>query len=71
MQEPNWRRLGPVEQFADKALQQLRVGTLTIALSDRDGEFGAISGVCNHVGGPLGDGTLRDNLTPQETTNLD
>ena len=61
MQEPNWHRLGPVEQFADKALQQFKIGTLTIALSYRDGEFGAISGVCNHVGGPLGDGTLSDD----------
>ena len=61
MQEPSWHRLGPVEQFADKALQQLKIGTLTIALSYRDGEFGAISGVCNHVGGPLGDGTLSDD----------
>ena len=61
MQEPNWHRLGPVEQFADKALQQFKIGTLTIALSYHDGEFGAISGVCNHVGGPLGDGTLSDD----------
>jgi nitrite reductase/ring-hydroxylating ferredoxin subunit/multimeric flavodoxin WrbA len=29
-----------------------------VALTYRDGEFGAISGVCNHVGGPLGDGEL-------------
>jgi multimeric flavodoxin WrbA/nitrite reductase/ring-hydroxylating ferredoxin subunit len=29
-----------------------------IALSCRGGEFGAISGVCNHAGGPLGDGHL-------------
>ena len=29
-----------------------------IALTHRDGEFGAISGVCNHVGGPLGQGRL-------------
>jgi nitrite reductase/ring-hydroxylating ferredoxin subunit/multimeric flavodoxin WrbA len=61
MEEPNWHLLGPVEKFSDKALQQLKIGKLTIALSYRDGEFGAISGVCNHVGGPLGDGTLSDD----------
>jgi nitrite reductase/ring-hydroxylating ferredoxin subunit/multimeric flavodoxin WrbA len=61
MKEPNWHLLGPVEKFSDKALQQLKIGKLTIALSYRDGEFGAISGVCNHVGGPLGDGTLSDD----------
>src|SRR4029077_10719474 len=61
MKEQNWHLLGPVEKFADKALQQLKIGKLTIALSCRSGEFGAISGVCNHVGGPLGDGTLSDD----------
>jgi len=61
MKEPNWHLLGPVEKFSDKALQQLKIGKLTIALSYRDSEFGAISGVCNHVGGPLGDGTLSDD----------
>ena len=29
-----------------------------LAISFRDGKFGAISNVCNHVGGPLGDGRL-------------
>ncbi|MFN0055307.1 MAG: Rieske 2Fe-2S domain-containing protein [Planctomycetales bacterium] len=61
MQTTAWHRLGKVEQFADRALQQITIGELTIALSYRDGEFAAISGVCNHVGGPLGDGTLSDD----------
>jgi len=61
MQEPNWHRLGPAEQLAGKTLQQLKIGKLAIALSYREGEFGAISGVCNHVGGPLGDGTLSED----------
>lgn len=58
MQSANWHRLGPAEQFQDPPLRQLQIGDLAIALSFRDGKFGAISGVCNHVGGPLGDGTL-------------
>ncbi len=29
-----------------------------VALVYKDGEFSAISGVCNHVGGPLGEGSL-------------
>ena len=60
MQEPNWERLGRVEQFTDKPLQQVTIGDRVIALSYRDGEFGAISGVCLHAGGPLGEGTLGD-----------
>ena len=61
MQDPNWHRIGPVEQIAAKELQQLQIGKLTIALSYRDGTFAAISGVCNHVGGPLGEGKLSDD----------
>src|SRR5262245_20280277 len=61
MQEPTWHRIGPVEHLADKGLQQIKIGKLTIARSYRDGVFGAISGICNHVGGPLGEGTLSDD----------
>ncbi len=57
----DWRRLGRAEELARRPLQQVVVGTLPIALSFRDGEFGAISGVCNHVGGPLGEG----HVTPE------
>jgi len=53
--------MGPAEQFRDPPLRQIKIGDLAIALSYRDGTFGAISGVCNHVGGPLGDGTLSDD----------
>ena len=61
MSEPHWHRLGPADQFKDPPLRQLRIDRLSIALSYRDGEFGAISGICNHVGGPLGEGTLSED----------
>lgn len=61
MQEDRWHRLGPTEAFMDPPLRSLRVGDLPIAISYRDGEFGAISGVCNHIGGPLGDGSLNED----------
>ena len=57
----NWQRLGAVEDLKKSALQQLEVGRARIALSYRDGEFGAVSGVCNHAGGPLGQGSLKDD----------
>mgnify|MGYP003466572989 CR=1 FL=1 len=31
---------------------------MRLALSFKDGVFGAVSGVCNHAGGPLGEGRL-------------
>lgn len=58
MTEPLWHDLGPADELARKPLQQITVGRIRIALSHANGTFAAISGACNHVGGPLGDGTL-------------
>ncbi len=58
MSEADWRDIGAAEELAKKPLQQLKIDRTKVALSYRDGQFGAISGVCNHVGGPLGDGRL-------------
>ena len=55
---PDWHDLGAVAELARHSLQELRVGGKRIALSFRDGQFGAIHGICNHVGGPLGQGRL-------------
>ncbi len=63
MASPDWYRLGPVEALKTKPLQQIAIeGRLVIALSYKDGRFGAVSGVCNHKGGPLGEGTLREDF---------
>jgi len=53
-----WVDLGRVEDLRQRPLQAVMAGRTRIALSFRDGQFGAISGACNHVGGPLGEGTL-------------
>ncbi len=58
MPDPQWHDLGPTAELATRPLQQITIGRTRIALSYRDGEFAAISGACNHVGGPLGDGRL-------------
>jgi len=55
---PKWHDLGPVEALASKPVQEIRVDKTTLAVTCKDGAFGAISGVCNHVGGPLGQGRL-------------
>ena len=57
----NWQRLGSVEDLKTRDLQQLEVDHTLIALSYRNGEFGAVSGRCNHAGGPLGQGLLKDD----------
>jgi len=58
MPESNWIDVGSVEELKNKPLQEVVCGTTAIALTHKDGAFAAISGVCNHVGGPLGEGTL-------------
>ena len=53
-----WQEAGSADELKLKPLQQLKLGKTKIALVYQDGEFSAISGVCNHVGGPLGDGRM-------------
>ena len=54
----NWHDLGDVEALKGQTLRQVSIGRTKIALTYKDGRFSAVSGVCNHVGGPLGDGHL-------------
>jgi multimeric flavodoxin WrbA/nitrite reductase/ring-hydroxylating ferredoxin subunit len=54
----SWHDLGPLDSLRQRPLAQVRVGGKTIALSCVGGTFGAVSGACNHAGGPLGDGSL-------------
>ena len=58
MAQPDWIDVGAADELAKRELQPIVARRTRIALSFRDGEFGAISGVCNHAGGPLGEGTL-------------
>jgi multimeric flavodoxin WrbA/nitrite reductase/ring-hydroxylating ferredoxin subunit len=52
----DWYDLGEIEALKSPALRQITIGRTRIALSYVNGRFGAVSGVCNHVGGPLGEG---------------
>ncbi len=58
MPDTQWTDVGSVEELKKKSLREVSFGKTTIALTHKDGAFTAISGVCNHVGGPLGEGTL-------------
>ncbi len=57
-----WHDLGPVEEFQKAPLTEARVGRALIAVSWHEGSFGAVSGVCNHAGGPLGQGRPTDDF---------
>src|SRR5882762_3351215 len=56
--DPQWTDAGPAEELKTSPLRQLVFDRTKIALVYKDNEFSALSGVCNHVGGPLGEGKL-------------
>ncbi len=58
MSTEDWVDVGAADELGAHEVQQVVVGSTRIALSYKDGVFGAINGVCNHAGGPLGKGTL-------------
>ncbi|MEZ0374461.1 MAG: Rieske 2Fe-2S domain-containing protein [Candidatus Sericytochromatia bacterium] len=58
MSDITWIDLGDAEELASKPVQRIVAGDLKLALTYADGKFCAISSACNHVGGPLGEGTL-------------
>lgn len=53
-----WHDLGPSAQFSKRPLTAATVGGLKLVITHQAGQFGALSGVCNHAGGPLAEGTL-------------
>src|SRR5512134_1674892 len=58
MPDEQWIEVGAVGELKLKPLQEIMCGTTPIALTYKNGSFAAISGACNHVGGPLGEGSL-------------
>ncbi len=63
-----WHDLGPVERFS-APVTDASVGKTRLAVTSHDGKFGAISAVCNHAGGPLGEGRI--DVTPLVTGRVD
>ena len=62
MEPESWIDVGAAHELRQKPVQQVLLGRRKIALVYKDGRFSAISGVCNHVGGPLGEGSARRRL---------
>jgi multimeric flavodoxin WrbA/nitrite reductase/ring-hydroxylating ferredoxin subunit len=58
IEDENWVDIGHVEELSTTPLKRVAVMKRDIAISLKDGKFGAVSNACNHVGGPLGDGRL-------------
>jgi len=60
MNEPvaEWVDIGAADDFRQSSLREAKLGDRHVAVSFKDGKFGVISNLCNHVGGPLGQGRL-------------
>ncbi len=58
MDNEMWTDVGEADDLSQRPVQEVLIGRTTVALTCANGVFGAISGVCNHAGGPLGQGTL-------------
>ena len=56
--DENWVDIGSTEELSGLPLRRIKVVNHELAISLKDGQFGAVSNTCNHVGGPLGEGRL-------------
>ena len=54
----DWVDVGSTDVLARTPLKSCKARAIPIAISFKDGQFGAVSNICNHVGGPLGEGRL-------------
>src|SRR5215471_211416 len=54
----DWIDIGSAAELSAKPLGAGVARNIPIAVSYKDGQFGVVSNVCNHVGGPLGEGRL-------------
>src|SRR5260370_8846275 len=54
----DWVDVGSTDELARTPLKSCKARAIPIAISFKDGQFGAVSNICNHVGGPLGEGRL-------------
>lgn len=54
----DWIDIGAAEELARAPLREITIERRRLALSFKDGVFGVVDGICNHAGGPLGEGRL-------------
>ena len=57
-EDDNWVDIGASEELSAAPLKRVSAMNRQLAVSFKDGKFGAVSNTCNHVGGPLGEGRL-------------
>jgi len=58
MAEESWFDIGAEAELSVQPLRHVKAAHVPLAISFKEGKFGAVSNVCNHAGGPLGEGRL-------------
>jgi nitrite reductase/ring-hydroxylating ferredoxin subunit/multimeric flavodoxin WrbA len=58
MDNEDWFDVGAAAELSALPLHVVKAGHVALAVSCKDGAFGAVSNICNHAGGPLGEGRL-------------
>jgi len=53
-----WVDLGAASDFSDRPLTAALIGKTKVVVTCVNREFGVLSGVCNHAGGPLAEGRM-------------
>jgi nitrite reductase/ring-hydroxylating ferredoxin subunit len=56
--DENWVDIGSTDELSGPPLRRINVANRELAISLKDGKFGAVSNICNHAGGPLGESRL-------------
>jgi nitrite reductase/ring-hydroxylating ferredoxin subunit/multimeric flavodoxin WrbA len=54
----DWVDIGASDELSQRPVQRIVARRNPLALSFQGGKFGAVSNLCNHAGGPLGEGAL-------------
>lgn len=62
MADPKWVDLGAAADFRSREASAVTLEGKPLAVFCKDGELSCLSGICNHAGGPLGEGTLEGDF---------
>lgn len=55
-------KVGSIAALPPGSVMEVILGDDTYAICNPDGTLHALDGICPHAGGPIGQGTLQDNI---------
>lgn len=60
--EVKWYRVAGLEEIPEGSVKQVSAGNKIVALTRIEGKYAALDNKCPHQGGPLGEGTVEENV---------